>query len=43
MSETHLRVSVVRFFKLHVFPSLAAKVHPLPLQPLHSGFSRQRG
>lgn len=43
MSQTHLCVSVIRFFKLHVLPSLAAQVHPLPLQPLHGGFSGQGG
>lgn len=42
-SGTHLCVSVICFFKLHVLPSLAAKVHPLPLQPLHGGFSGQGG
>lgn len=43
VSQTHLCVPVIRFFKLHVLPSLAAKVHPLPLQPLHGGFSGQGG
>lgn len=40
-TETHLSISVIGFFELHVFPSLAAKVQPLPLQPFHGGFSCQ--
>ena len=42
-TKTHLCVSVIGFFELHVLPSLAAEVHPFPLQPLHGGFSVQVG
>lgn len=42
-SNTHLSISVVSFFELHMFASLAAKVKPLALQPFHGGFSCQGG
>lgn len=42
-SHTYLSISVISFFELHVFPSLAAQVKPLPLQPLHGRFPGQGG
>lgn len=37
----YLGVPVVSLFKLQVFPSFAAQVQPLPLQPLHVGLPQQ--
>lgn len=41
VSHAHLRIPVIGFFELHVFPSLAAEIQPLPLQPFHGGFPWQ--
>lgn len=41
--DTHFSISVVSFFELQMFSSLAAKVQPLALQPFHGGFSCQVG
>lgn len=40
---THLGVPVVHLFELHVLPSFAAQVEPLPLHPFHGRLLRHVG